>query len=90
MRSVRFVRYFWLALLLLIVPASSFAGVFVSVTIAPPVLPVYTQPPCPGDGYIGRPGYWAYGGEGYYWVPGNLGYSSHGWCSLDAGILGLG
>ena len=70
MRSVRFVRYFWLALLLLIVPASSFAGVFVSVTIAPPVLPVYTQPPCPGDGYIWTPGYWAYGGEGYYWVPG--------------------
>jgi len=44
--------------------------VFVSVTIAPPALPVYTQPPCPGDGYIWTPGYWAYGSEGYYWVPG--------------------
>jgi WXXGXW repeat (2 copies) len=67
---MRFVRCLWLALLILIIPASSFAGVFVSVTIAPPVLPVYTQPPCPGDGYIWTPGYWAYGPEGYYWVPG--------------------
>jgi hypothetical protein len=46
------------------------AGVFISVAIAPPVLPVYTQPPCPGDGYIWTPGYWAYGPDGYYWVPG--------------------
>jgi WXXGXW repeat (2 copies) len=67
MRTLRFV---WLALLILIIPASSFAGVFISVNIAPPVLPVYTQPPCPGDGYIWTPGYWAYGPEGYYWVPG--------------------
>jgi len=66
MRNVRFV----LLALLILVPASSFAGVFVSVNIAPPVLPVYEQPPCPGDGYIWTPGYWAYGPEGYYWVPG--------------------
>ena len=52
-------------------PASSFAGVFVSVGIAPPPLPVYAQPPIPGDGYLWTPGYWAYGPEtGYYWVPG--------------------
>src|ERR1700757_3161915 len=49
-------------------PAS--AGVFVSINIEPPVLPVYEQPICPGDGYIWTPGYWAYGDEGYYWVPG--------------------
>jgi hypothetical protein len=49
--------------------ASSFGGVFVSVSIAPPVLPVYTQPICPGPDYIWTPGYWAYGTE-YYWVPG--------------------
>src|ERR1700720_2948728 len=55
---------------LALVPAASFAGVFVSVTIAPPALPVYTQPICPGDGYLWNPGYWAYGDEGYYWVPG--------------------
>ena len=65
-----FTRYSLLALLVLALSASSFAGVFVSVTIAPPVLPVYTQPPCPGDGYIWTPGYWAWGPDGYYWVPG--------------------
>ena len=36
---------------------------------APPPLPVYEQPPCPGEGYLWVPGYWAYAG-GYYWVPG--------------------
>jgi len=45
--------------------------VIISVGFAPPVLPVYVQPYCPGDGYIWTPGYWAYGDEGgYYWVPG--------------------
>jgi YXWGXW repeat-containing protein len=67
---MRIVRFFWLALLILMIPVSSFAGVFISVNIAPPALPVYEQPPCPGDGYIWTPGYWAYGPEGYYWVPG--------------------
>jgi hypothetical protein len=46
------------------------AGIFVSVNIAPPVLPVYTQPPLPAPGYIWTPGYWAYGDAGYFWVPG--------------------
>jgi len=54
----------------MLVPAASFAGVIISVNIAPPVLPVYTQPLCPGDGYLWTPGYWAYGPDGYYWVPG--------------------
>jgi YXWGXW repeat-containing protein len=70
MRILRFVRCFSLALLMLTISCASFAGVFVSVTIAPPVLPVYQQPPCPGDGYIWTPGFWAYGPDGYYWVPG--------------------
>jgi hypothetical protein len=65
-----FTRYCLLALLVLALSASSFAGVLVSVTVAPPVLPVYTQPPCPGDGYIWTPGYWAWGPADYYWVPG--------------------
>ena len=38
--------------------------------IAPPELPVYEQPICPGDGYLWTPGYWAYGDDDYYWVPG--------------------
>jgi hypothetical protein len=56
--------------LLLATPAASTAGVFVSITIAPPALPVYVQPPCPVDGYLWTPGYWAYSDAGYYWVPG--------------------
>src|SRR5207249_1725276 len=50
--------------------APSFAQEGVSINIPPPVLPVVEQPPCPAEGYIWTPGYWAYGVEGYYWVPG--------------------
>jgi len=50
--------------------STSHAAVFVSVAIAPPPIPVYSQPICPGPGYIWIPGYWAYGPVGYYWVPG--------------------
>jgi len=49
--------------------ASSFAQVGVSINVAPPVMPVYEQPPCPVEGYIWTPGYWAYQND-YYWVPG--------------------
>jgi len=45
-------------------------GIGISVHVAPPVLPVYVQPPLPAPGYIWTPGYWAYGDAGYYWVPG--------------------
>jgi hypothetical protein len=63
-------RWMLLALLFSLVPASSFAGVLISVGFAPPVLPVYEQPPCPEPGWMWTPGYWAYGDDGYYWVPG--------------------
>lgn len=46
------------------------ATVTVKAEVAPPALPDYVQPPCPGDGYLWTPGYWAWGGTGYYWVPG--------------------
>jgi hypothetical protein len=59
---------------LAVVPTASLAAVNVAIGISvgtpPPVLPVYTQPLCPGAGYMWTPGYWAYGPEGYYWVPG--------------------
>ena len=45
-------------------------AVGVAIHIGPPALPVYTQPPCPQDGFIWTPGYWGYGPAGYYWVPG--------------------
>ena len=40
------------------------------ITAPPPDLPVYEQPPCPGDGYLWTPGYWAWADGDYYWVPG--------------------
>jgi len=53
-------------------PAASQAQVAVGVSIrlGPPAIPVYEQPPCPVEGYLWTPGYWAYGPAGYYWVPG--------------------
>lgn len=66
----RVVRSLFLALAISAVPAASYADISISVNIGPPALPVYEQPPCPGDGYIWTPGYWAWGPDGYYWVPG--------------------
>ena len=53
-------------------PSAADAGVSIglSITVAPPVLPVYVQPPVPGPNYIWAPGYWAWGDDDYYWVPG--------------------
>src|SRR5260221_1491072 len=51
------------------IPAASTAQI-ISITIAPPELPVYEQPEIPAPGYIWTPGYWAYGPDGYFWVPG--------------------
>ena len=70
MRLFRSARWILMTLLLSLVPVSSYAGVFISVGFAPPVLPVYEQPPCPEPGLMWTPGYWAYGEDGYYWVPG--------------------
>ena len=58
--------------LLLLSPLLSMAEVSISVSIAPPELPIYDQPPIPGDGYLWTPGYWAWSDDSqdYYWVPG--------------------
>ena len=45
-------------------------GVTITAGSPPPPLPVYDQPPIPGDGYIWVPGYWAWDDDEYYWVPG--------------------
>src|ERR1700761_398202 len=46
--------------------------VSVQANIAPPEIPEYDQPPCPDDGYLWQPGYWAWDPnvQDYYWVPG--------------------
>ncbi|WP_426420214.1 hypothetical protein [Bradyrhizobium genosp. A] len=66
MRRFRFIIGILAAL---VVPSVSQAQIL-SITFAPPELPVYEQPPLPAPGYIWTPGYWAYGPDGYYWVPG--------------------
>jgi len=54
-------------------PFAAHADVAISVGFAPPALPVYEQPPMPGQGYMWTPGYWAWNPEigNYYWVPGS-------------------
>jgi hypothetical protein len=67
---------FFMATVMLLTVAKIYAqvsvGIGISANIAPPALPVYVQPPCPVDGYLWEPGYWAYDPDigGYYWVPG--------------------
>jgi hypothetical protein len=68
--KMRISRLLLLTLLMLAIPAGLFAQFGVSITIAPPALPVYTQPMIPADGYLWTPGYWANGADGYFWVPG--------------------
>jgi len=62
------------AIFVLALPALAMAQVSlnVSVNLPPPELPVYDQPPIPGDGYVWTPGYWAWSDDvqDYYWVPG--------------------
>jgi len=71
MRSLKPRHWLLLALLVVAVPAVSWAQVVaVTVRVGPPALPIYEQPPIPGPGYLWVPGYWAYGPGGYYWVPG--------------------
>ncbi len=58
----------------LCVPRSAVAGeiaIGVSLRVGPPPIPIYTQPICPGAGFMWTPGYWSFDpDEGYYWVPG--------------------
>src|ERR1700681_60158 len=88
MKMKRYLRWSCLGLLaftiaVLSLPATSFAGVGIgiSVGVAPPALPVYEQPVCPGPGYLWTPGYWAWNEDGgYYWVPGT-------WVVAPVGML---
>jgi hypothetical protein len=75
---------------LLLAPAKASAGVFVSVGIAPPLIPVYEQPLAPAYGYIWTPGYWAYGDDGYYWVDGAWVYPPYVGALWTPGYWGWG
>jgi hypothetical protein len=66
----RWMRALTLAAALFVAPALSSAATFISVSFAPPPLPVYAQPVAPGPDFMWIPGYWAWNGVGYYWVPG--------------------
>jgi hypothetical protein len=72
MRIVPAVRSLLFAVVVLAFSAPSFPQIGISITFGPPALPVYEQPPCPAEGYIWTPGYWAYDYDygDYYWVPG--------------------
>src|ERR1700752_549397 len=74
MRIATIICALFFALVMLTEPTSTPAQVSVGITVgfAPPDLPVYEQPICPGDGYIWTPGYWAWDDDDgdYYWVPG--------------------
>jgi len=72
MRRFPSVRSLLFGLMVLLISAVSFAQLSISVRFGPPPIPVYEQPPCPEEGYIWTPGYWAYDDEvgDYYWVPG--------------------
>jgi hypothetical protein len=73
MRILKQSRWMMLALLLSVFSVTAaHAGVFISVTVAPPVMPVYEQPPCPAPDLMWTPGYWAYDydSQSYFWVPG--------------------
>src|SRR6516162_1520226 len=68
------------AVVMLAPPPTAPAQFAVAITIAPPALPLYEQPICPGRGYLWTPGYWAWGPGGYYWVPGT-------WVLAPVGLL---
>ena len=59
-----------LGLTAIALPEYALAQISVSITLAPPALPVYEQPVLVEQGGIWAPGYWDYDQDGYFWVPG--------------------
>ena len=59
-----------LATAVMAVSRTSSAQAQISITLAPPDLPVHEQPAIPQDGFLWTPGYWEYGSHGYSWIEG--------------------
>ena len=93
---MRLIRISGLLLLAALAGAStSSAQIALSITIAPPELPVYEQPPIPAPGYIWTPGYWAVIDSDYvwhegYWAPhvGFYGGINYGFGYYGSGFYG--
>jgi WXXGXW repeat (2 copies) len=91
----RILRTILLALLVVAPLKAALGEVLISVNFAPPALPVYDLPDCPGDGYLWVPGYWAWDvDDGYYWIPGywdmapEVGYLwTPAWWGWDGGVF---
>jgi len=73
MRHLFGVRSLFFSILLLATSVATFGqfGIGISISLAPPALPIYEQPICPNDGYLWTPGYWGYGDDGYFWISGD-------------------
>jgi hypothetical protein len=94
MRILISLRSLLVVLAMLALSGACFAQVSVgiSVSFAPPELPVYEQPICPAEGYIWTPGYWAWDedGDDYYWVPGTWVLAPQLGFLWTPGLVGLG
>jgi len=75
---------------LMLAPQAAEARVFISVGFAPPPIPVYVQPVCPGDGYIWTPGYWQYTDDGYEWTDGQWVLAPYSGALWTPGYWGYG
>jgi WXXGXW repeat (2 copies) len=83
MNTNRKIRWLIIGILMCSFSAAAFAqiGIGFSVRFGPPAIPVYSQPICPGSGFLWTPGYWAWDDDaGYYWVPGT-------WVLAPVGML---
>ena len=92
MRTLLRARHLVFFALLFAIPACvshAQVGVGVAINVAPPALPVYEQPPCPTEGFLWTPGYWAYGPDGLLLDSGCVGCASASRFPLDARLLGI-
>ena len=66
MKKLLFIMSFLMGILVFPHKAISQVDISITANVAPPELPVYSQPSCPVNGYLWTPGYWAYDNGDYY------------------------